>query len=428
MSYTKDELMEYIEENDVKFVRLAFCDIFGEPRNVAVMADYLPEVLEAGAGFDASSVDGFMNIAESDLLLHPIPATLATLPWRPQSGRVARMYCDIRHPDGRDFEGDGRPLLRAARKAAEEMGLSVRACTKCEFYLFELDDEGSPTLHPHDNAGYLDIAPRDRCENVRREICLALEQMGVYPKGSHHERGPGQNEIWCRDTDVLACADDLLTYKTVVRTIAAQNGLFACFMPSPLAGTYGSGMHVNFSLAAGQGGPPVGEEVFASFVAGILGRIGEMTLFTNTATNSYVRLGELGVPNHVSWTRGNRSHLIRVPAGAEARMELRSPDPLCNPYLALTLLLRAGMEGVQQQAALPKAAELEAAGEEPAFPALPANLGEAIEAARGSAFVRRCLPGAIVDKTLEYKRREWERYGFANDKAAFELECYFERI
>lgn len=428
MSYTKDELMEFIEENDVKFVRLVFCDILGEAKNVAVMADYLPAVLESGAGFDASSVDGFMNIAESDLLLHPIPATLATLPWRPQSGRVARMYCDIRHPGGQDFEGDGRPLLRAARKAAEGAGLAVRAHTKCEFYLFEQDDAGRPTLRPHDGAGYLDIAPRDKCENVRREICLALEQMGVSPKGSHHERGPGQNEIWCRDTDVLACADDLLTYKTVVRTIAAQNGLFACFMPSPLADTYGSGMHVNLSLAPAPGAGAVEEAVFESFVAGILAHIGEITLFTNTATNSYARLGRLGVPSRVSWTRGNRSHLIRVPAGSRDRLELRSPDPLCNPYLVLTLLLHAGLEGIEQGATPPEAGGAESSAEEAGFAPLPKNLGEAIEAAQNSVFIRKCLPAAIIDKTIELKRREWEQYGRAKDKAAFEHENYFERI
>lgn len=210
MGFTEQDVLQYVEENDVKFIRLFFCDIFGVPKNVAVMAEALPRVFAQGAGFDVSAVDGFMNVAEGDLLLLPDPGTLSILPWRPSTGRVARMFCDIRRSDGTPFSGCGRTLLRTARAQAKEAGLSFRFGTECEFYLFEMDEKGNPTLHPRDKAGYLDIAPLDRCENVRREICLALEEMGLFPEGSHHEKGPGQNEIWCRPVDVLAAADDHL--------------------------------------------------------------------------------------------------------------------------------------------------------------------------------------------------------------------------
>ena len=207
MGFTEQDVLQYVEENDVKFIRLFFCDIFGVPKNVAVMAEALPRVFAQGAGFDVSAVDGFMNVAEGDLLLLPDPGTLSILPWRPSTGRVARMFCDIRRSDGTPFSGCGRTLLRTARAQAKEAGLSFRFGTECEFYLFEMDEKGNPTLHPRDKAGYLDIAPLDRCENVRREICLALEEMGLFPEGSHHEKGPGQNEIWCRPVDVLAAAE-----------------------------------------------------------------------------------------------------------------------------------------------------------------------------------------------------------------------------
>lgn len=436
MSYTKEGVLEFIQENDVKFVRLVFCDIFGAPKNIAVMADYLPQVFERGTGFDASAVDGFMNIADSDLHLEPDPATMAILPWRPQSGRVARMYCNVLRQDGLPFEGDGRSLLRAAKKRALDMGLVVKARCECEFYLFELGDDGKPTLNPHDNAGYLDIAPLDKCENVRRDICLALEELGMAPMGSHHEKGPGQNEIWCRATDILVCADDLITYKTVVRTIAAQHGLFACFMPKPLAGKSGSGLHINLSLHAAPGAKEdrVSQQTFQQFMAGILDHIREMTLLLNPSTNSYSRFGSYEAPAHVSWAKGNRSQLVRVPFGAadDTRMELRSPDALCNPYYALVLLLDAGLAGIKDKATLPEATNenLSAAPaqRQQKHTMLPKDLGEALKAAQGSVFISRSLPAAILDKIVAAKQLEWERFRHAEDPSHFEHNCYFERI
>lgn len=436
MSYTKDGAMEFIQENDAAFARLVFCDIFGAPKNVAVMASHLPQVFSRGAGFDVSAVDGFMNITESDLLLYPDPASLSIVPWRPQSGRVVRMYCDIRHPGGAPFEGDGRHLLRCAKQEAADMGIVVKARTECEFYLFEQDENGRPTLAPHDNAGYLDIAPLDRCENVRREVCLALEEMGLAPMGSHHEKGPGQNEIWCRATDILHCADDFITYKTVVRTIAAQNGLFACFMPKPLHNKSGNGLHVNLSLHAAPGAEAerISQDTFQSFMAGILEHIADMTLFLNPSTNSYQRFGCFDAPQYISWAKGNRSQLARVPFAEQdsTRLELRSPDPLCNPYIALTLLVRAGLEGIKNKAVLREAANFDiaaASGETRSrFATLPQNLGQAIKAAQSSVFVGRHLPASILEKTVAVKRYEWESYNHAEDKNAFEHELYFDRI
>lgn len=436
MSYTKDGAMEYIRDNDVKFIRLVFCDIFGALKNVAVMADYLPRVFERGAGFDVSSINGLMNIEESDLLLFPDPATMAVLPWRPASGRVARMFCDIRYPDGESFVGDGRQLLRRAKQEAAELGLLVKARTECEFYLFELDDDGHSTIHPHDNAGYLDIAPLDKCENVRRDICLALEDMGMAPMGSHHERGPAQNEIWCRATDVLACADDFITYKTVVRTIAAQHGLFACFMPKPLSNKTGNGLHINLSLHTAPGAKEerVSPKTFECFMAGILEHIEEMTLFMNTTTNSYKRLGSFEAPQYVSWAKGNRNQLVRVPFdGAEdTRMELRSPDPLCNPYIVFTLLLRAGLEGIKNNLPLRDAANFDfaAASDETKgkYAMLPKTLDNAIKAVLDSQFIAHNLPDEIIRETLDAKKYEWTRFEHAEDKDGFEHECYFERM
>lgn len=403
------------------------------------MASQLPRIFEQGAGFDVSAVDGFMNIEESDLLLFPDPSSLVVLPWRPSTGRVVRMYCNIRHPDGAPFVGDGRHLLRNTKRDALAMGLSCRFNTECEFYLFELDEESNPTLKPHDQAGYLDIAPLDRSEKVRREICLALEEMGLTPEASHHEKGPGQNEVSCRSADVVRAADDFITYKSVVRTIAAQNGLFACFMPKPLQGKSGNGLHINMSLHESRDGHnlfgDLGQEsLLHSYMAGLLNHVAEMTLFLNPATNSYERFGSFDAPKYISWSQGNRAQLLRVPAGAgeSSRVELRSPDPLCNPYLAFTLLLRAGMEGIEKKLPLSPPADIDftRAGDKvlESYATLPESLGAAISLAENSAFIRRCLPEPIVEKTAACKQEEWEACRASGDAARYEHETYFSRI
>lgn len=296
MKYKASEILQFVEENDVKFIRLAFCDVYGHQKNIAIMPDELPRAFETGISFAASAVEGFMNVKESDLFLIPDPSTLTVLPWRPSHGRVVRFFCDIRHPDGTPFAGDGRQLLKQAVAELNALGLTCQVGTECEFYLFELDEKGNPTSIPQDRAGYCDIAPLDRGENVRREICLTLEEMGIKPESSHHEHGPGQNEVDFRYSDALTAADNVIHFESVVKTIANRNGLCASFMPKPLADAWGSGLHINLSLFRD------GVNIFRtdgyshnqeaeSFIAGILDRICEITLFLNPITNSYRRLG-----------------------------------------------------------------------------------------------------------------------------------------
>ncbi len=384
MRYTREDVMEYIREEDVKFVRLAFCDVFGRQRNVAILADELPRAFDHGVAFDASAIDGFGGETRSDLFLHPDPATLTQLPWRPQHGGVAHMFCDIAHPDGTPFAGDTRRVLKQAVQAAREQGCVFRFGSEIEFYLFKLDDDGEPTKIPYDRAGYMDIAPADKGENVRREICLTLERMGILPEASHHESGPGQNEIDFRHADPLTAADNAVTFKAVVSTIAAQYGLWADFSPRPLAEHDGSGMHVNVSATGGEA-----DDMLPSLIAGLLRRAREMTLFLNPVENSYERLGRDKAPGQVSWSPENRSQLIRIPAaeGAYRRLELRSPDPMANPYLAFALVMQAGLEGIREKLSPPGLGQ--SLGE------LPRTLGEATAAA-DCEFIRRVLPGLIV--------------------------------
>ena len=390
MKYTSEEVMEYIREENIKFVRLAFCDVYGRQRNIAILADELGRAFEYGIAFDASAIDGFGGDVRSDLFLHPDPATLTQLPWRPRDGGVAHMFCDITHPDGTPFDGDTRHILQMAVREAEKAGYAFRIGSEIEFYLFRQDENGEPTRIPYDNAGYMDIAPADRGENVRREICLTLERMGILPEASHHESGPGQNEIDFRHADPLTAADNAVTFQAVVRTIAAQYGLWADFSPRPLPDKDGSGMHVNLSASA----PDIADST-PHLVAGILDRIPAMTLFLNPTENSYERLGRDKAPGFVAWSRENRSRLIRIPAAAEPfrRLELRSPDPSANPYLAFALVLRAGMEGLAQQKQPPAPTDdILPAGALP----LPRTRDEAVRAALDSDFIRAHLPERIL--------------------------------
>ena len=432
MDYTMKEVLQFVAENDVKFIRLAFCDIFGIQKNISIMPDELPRAFSEGISFDASAVRGFLNVEESDLFLRPDPRTLSVLPWRPSHGRVVRLYCDILTPDGQPFGGDGRAALRAAVKRAEDAGFSCQAGSECEFYLFELDDEGNPTDIPHDRAGYCDIAPKDNGENVRREICLTLEQMSIRPVSSHHEQGPGQNEIDFRYGPMLEAADNLVTFQSVVKTIAARSGLHATFMPKPLPQESGNGLHINLSLYRnGQNLFRIGNEhspESESFIAGILRRVREITAFLNPVTNSYERFGSFEAPKYVSWSHQNRSQLIRIPPARDEhlRMELRSPDPVCNPYLAFALLLDAGMEGIRDKLPLCPPCnggghERHSAGRE----ALPARLDEAVALARSSEFVRTSLPGILLEHYLDAKQEEYEQCLASVDPAEWEHDRYF---
>ena len=408
---TVNEVLQFVEENDVKFVRLAFCDLFGTLKNISIMAEELPAAFAHGVSFDASAVDGFMNIEESDLLLFPDPGTVAVLPWRPQQGRVIRFYCDIRHPDGTPFMGDGRHILQGAIRKAADMGYVCKVGAECEFYLFELDENGEPTETPQDKAGYLDVAPLDKGENIRREICFAIEEMGLHPEHSHHESGHGQNEVCFRYTTALKSADNLNTFKSTVKAIAARNGLFASFMPKPLANQPGSGLHVNVSLL--RDGKNLFDGAFTPdseaghFVAGILAHARELTAFCNPVPNSYARLGANEAPLYVSWSRQNRSQLVRLPSahGEFCRVELRGPDPAGNPYLVIGLILAAGLDGIEHSLPLPEAVNRNlfhpsaAAG----LDSLPRTLREAITVAGQSEFISRELPVALMNKYFEYQ-------------------------
>ena len=397
MQYSKDEVMQYVAEEDVKFIRLAFCDIYGRPKNISIMAHELERAFTYGIAIDGSAVDGFGGEVHSDLLLRPDPSTLSVLPWRPENGKVVRMFCAVTKPDGSPFEADTRNLLQQAVQDAEAEGLSFFFGSEMEFYLFRRDENGEPTRLPYDTAGYMDMAPDDKGENVRREICLTLEQMGIRPESSHHEEGPGQNEIDFRYADPLKAADDAVTFRTVVHTIAARSGLHADFSPKPLKEEAGSGMHINFSVRSRDG-----REVMPQVIAGILEHIAEMTVFLNTAEESYRRFGSNKAPRYISWSSENRSQLIRIPAaeGEYRRAELRSPDPLCNPYLAFTLLIRAGLAGLHEGKELPPPADLNLYTAPPeitaAYGLLPENLAQAKQAAKDSAFVAERLPAALI--------------------------------
>ncbi len=399
--YSRKDVLEYAKENSVRFVRLSFCDIFGQLKNVSISASELERAFEEGIGFDASAIRGFLNIEDSDLLLFPDPDTLAVLPWRPvEHGRVTRLYCSIMHPDMTPFEGDARYLLKNLEKRLYDEDLTMLSGTECEFYLFQSDDSGNPTLNPMDNAGYLDVAPMDKGENLRREISLMLEEMGIYIETSHHEKGPGQNEVAFRPSPLLSSADDLITFKSAVKMLASRSGLYASFLPKPLFDESGSGLHISLSCRSGGRSFDDMKEMMA---AGILSHIKEMTVFLNPVANSYDRLGSFEAPGSVSWGTGNRGLLLRMPetrSESAKRIEVRAADPSCSPYLALLLLVSAAEEGIKKGMRLSEIS----AGEK-----LPENLREAVEAAENSSFIRSVLPEHLIECFLNAKKADWER-------------------
>ncbi len=398
MNYSMQEVMQYVEEEDVKFIRLAFCDVFGRQKNISIMPRELPRAFEYGIAFDASSVAGFGDETRSDLLLRPEPETLMMLPWRPEHGKVVRMFSSVTYPDGSLFACDTRSLLKKAVQEAAQAGYEFFFGAEQEFYLFRLDEDGNPSHQPYDNAGYMDIAPEDRGENIRREICLTLEQMGIRPESSHHEEGPGQNEIDFRYSDAVTAADNAMTFRTVARTVAQRNGLAADFSAKPLAGKPGNGFHINVSVKAADGS----DQLFP-MIAGILNKIGDITLFLNPTENSYQRFGSDRAPKYISWSRENRSQLVRVPAaqGEYRRAELRSPDPTANPYLGFALIIYAGLQGIVNGKLLPPAADINFYKATEAvcarYPQLPADLNAACRAALASSFVRVHVPEPILD-------------------------------
>ena len=398
MNYSKEEVMQYVREEDVKFIRLAFCDVFGKQKNISIMPEELPRAFEYGIAFDASAIAGFGDETRCDLLLHPDPETLMLLPWRPEHGKVVRMFTHITYPDGTPFECDTRSLLKKAVEDAKKAGYTFAFGSEQEFYLFELDENNKPTKIPYDEAGYMDLAPDDRGENIRREICLTLEQMGIRPESSHHEEGPGQNEIDFRYSDPLTVADDTMTFQTIVKIVARRNGVFVDFGPKPLEHKPGNGFHINMSVQSNDG-----SENLCHMIAGVLDKVLEMTVFLNPTEDSYKRFGMDKAPGYVSWSNENRSQLVRIPAavGEYRRAELRSPDPTANPYLAFTLLIYAALIGLEKKLDLPEAANInlyKADAETLAkFKKLPESLCDARKAAAASEFIKEHIPASILD-------------------------------
>lgn len=433
MKHTAQDILNYVEDNDVKFVRLTFCDIFGNQKNISIYSSELPYVFEHGICFDGSSIAGFLHTEESDLVLWPDPDTMTILPWRPAEGRVMRMYCDITLPDGKPFEGNSRGYLQAVVRRAKAMGLVCNVGCECEFYLFETDEHGNPTRIPMDRGGYFDIAPLDKGENIRREICFAMEDMGLRPQHSHHESGHGQHEVDFLYDTALRAGDNLNTFKSIVKAIAERNGLYASFMPKPLPDQAGNGLHVNISLLR-EGhnlfeDPVTPDSEAGQFIAGILAHARELTAFCNPVPNSYNRFGSCEAPQYVSWSRQNRSQLVRLPSanGAFCRLEMRSPDPAGNPYLVIGLILAAGLDGIARNLPLPEPVNRNLFHKDAAqgLESLPRTLREAITVAAQSEFIAGELPLALMNKYFEYQTQLCIDYEQAVDPAAWERENSF---
>ena len=358
-SYTKQDIMRMVEEEDVEFIRLQFTDMFGTLKNVAITKSQLGKALDNQCMFDGSSIEGFVRIEESDMYLHPDLDTFVTFPWRPQQGKVARVICDIYRPDGTPFEGDPRYILKKSLAKAAEMGYQFDVGPECEFFLFHTDEDGCPTTLTHERAGYFDLGPVDLGENARRDMVLTLEDMGFEIEASHHEVAPAQHEIDFRYGEGLATADNIMTFKLAVKTIAKRFGLFASFMPKPKHGVNGSGMHINMSVSKD------GKNIFCDesdelglsqeayyFIGGLMEHMKGIAAITNPLVNSYKRLVPgYEAPIYIAWSATNRSPLIRIPAarGEATRIELRCPDPAANPYLALAVCLAAGLDGIGQK-------------------------------------------------------------------------------
>ncbi len=394
--YSYKDVLSFVEEEDVKFIRLAFCDVSGRQKNISIMPSELERAFSAGISFNASAIKGFDSECKEDLFLHPDPSTLSILPWRPQHGRVARMFCDITYYDKTPFERDGRYILKNAIKAAAKRGLKFYFGAEFEFYLFKTDEMGEPTKIPFDNAGYMDIAPYDRGETVRREICLTLLDMGITPESSHHEKGPSQHEIDFKYSEALRAAEDAVTFKSVVKTIAMRNGLYASFSPKPLPNESGSGLHINISASSEDE-----KDYCENIVAGIMNRIREITAFLNPSVDSYSRLGEMTAPRYITWSNENKSQLIRIPVqNGNKRMEIRSSDPTANPYIAYALLIYAALEGIEKNMPLPEEVSFNlynADKEElKQLERLPDTFEEALEEARKSEFVKSVLPESYI--------------------------------
>ena len=422
MVYSENEILQYIEENDVKFVKLTFCDLHGRLKNISILSSELAVTFERGVRIAAKKISGFEAANGRDLYLFPDAQTMTVLPWRPQQGRVIRMFCYIRYADGTPFEGDGRYFLKKAMKASVSAGYCFRFGTSCEFTLFKNDESGTPTKIPHDHAGYCDTAPDDKGENIRRDVCLTLEQMGIHPVSSRHESGCGQHEIDFNASSALKAADTFLSFKSAVKSVAVTHGVHASFMPKPLRSDCGNGMHISFNIFPDsdfleERTSSAGGEL-KNAAAGIMEHIREFTLFTNSIVNSYSRLGEFTAPRDILWASDEGSQLIRMePDSADTPVELRAADCVCNPYYVFGLMIYASLEGIASKTELP--AENESTGR------LPSTLDEAIDIAESSDFIKKYIAENILEAMISHSRKEWKEFSTAYDREAFEDEKYF---
>ena len=428
--YSREEILNVVEEEDVEFIRLQFTDMFGTMKNIAIPAGKLPKAMDDRCIIDASSIEGFIRTEESEMYLRPDLSTFSILPWRPQQGKVARLICDLIRTDGTPYEGSPRYLLQEALKKAESLGYTLKVNAECEFFLFHTDDNGIPTTITHERAGYLDLSPVDLGENARRDIVLTLEEMGYEVESSRHQIAPGQHEVeFCMD-DALETADKIMTVKTAIRTIAKRHGLHATFMPKPKAGVDGSGMHIHLSLFKDGKNvfyDPDSEDGLSSdayaFLAGILKHIKGMTAFCNPLVNSYKRLTTgFEAPSQIYWSKSERASLVKIPfqRGQETRIELRSPDGAANPYVVFALCLAAGLEGIEKQMKPQK----EGRTEETEL--LPSNLSEALKSMKEDPLLEEILGQRFLKIYNQAKEKEWMSY--MEQISMWELEQYLYKI
>lgn len=441
-NYTKEDILTMAEEEDVEFIRLQFTDIFGTIKNIAITESQLLKALNNEFRFDGSAIEGFTDIEESDLCLHPDLNTFEIFPWRPQRGKVARLLCDICRPDGTPFERDPRYVLKKTITKASELGYEFAAGPECEFFLFHTDDDGLPTTISHEQAGYFDVGPLDLGENARRDMVLTLEDMGFDIESSHHELAPAQHEIDFKYDEALAAADNIMTFKMVVKTIAKRHGLHATFMPKPKYGVHGSGMHLNMSLTKG------GHNIFQDtsdelglsreayyFIGGVMKHMKAITFIANPIVNSYKRLNSgFEAPNYIAWSPKTRIPLVRIPTGRGegTRLELRSPDATANPYLLLSVCLAAGLEGIRTKEMPPAAVNTniyemtKEQRKELGIEKLPGSLLEAAREFEKDSFIQSVLGEDLSAKLLLAKKQEYQEY--RTQVTEWELNQYLYKI
>lgn len=439
-TYTKEDIIRIVEEEDIEFIRLQFTDMLGTLKNIAITASQLQKALDHQCIFDGSCMEGFIQVEEEDMYLCPDLSTFEIFPWRPQQGKVARFLCDVCKSDGTPFESDSRQILKRTIQKAKEKGYTMEVGSECEFFLFHIDEEGTPTTVTHECAGYFDMDPMDFGENTRRDIVLTLEEMGFVIESSHHEIAPAQHEIVFRHSEALPAADDIMTFKMVVRTIAKRHGLHATFMPKPKSESAGSGMHLNLTLQKDgknlflDGQDPYGLSQDAYyFIGGLMKHIGAISLFANPIVNSYKRMiPGFDAPVYANWSVKKKSALIRIPFARRGKkwIELRSPDAAANPYLALAVCLAAGMDGIENQilppACIDENTSVKEGQESTEVFRLPKSLSEAVEAFAGDELIQSVIGRELSQKYMQAKKREYQDY--CAQVTDWELDRYLYRI